>query len=117
MDVRELTLGIVAAPLERPADHVEVLVGPVTDHPVALEQTLHQTLDDLRVFLREAAVHDQHVADDEQVAVGHEHVRLATAAVDDLRNLRLPRHGASEPVLPGLELFEKRSPAPNPSSV
>ena len=100
VDVRELTLGIVAAPLERPADHVEVLVGPIAHHPVTLEQALHQSLDDLRLLLREAAVHDQHVGDDQQVAVGDEHVRLAAAAVDDFRDFRLPRDAPGEPVFP-----------------
>ncbi len=105
--VRELRLGIVAAPLERRGRHVEVLVGPIAHHAVALEQALHEPFDDLRLLLREAAVHDQHVGDDQQVAVRRQHVRLAAAAVDDLRDFRLPRDAPGEPVLPRLELVQK----------
>ena len=52
--LRELLLRVVAAPLERAADDVEVLIGPIAHHAVALEQALHQALDDLRLLLREA---------------------------------------------------------------
>ena len=102
--LRQLRLRVVARPLERAADDVEVRVGPVAHHAVAFEQALHQPFDDLRVLLGEASVHDQHVGDDQQVAVGREHVRLAAAAVDDLRDLRLPRDAAGEPVLARLQV-------------
>ena len=68
------------APLERAADDVEVLIRLVAHHAVAFEQSLHEPLDHLRVLPGEAAVHDQHVGDDQQVAVRREHVRLAAAA-------------------------------------
>ena len=64
--------------------------------------------DHLRLLLREAAVHDQHVGDDQQVAVGRQHVRLAAAAAHDLGDLRLPRHAARELVLARLEVVEEQ---------
>ena len=64
-----------------------------------LLQALHQALDDLRLLLREAAVDDQHVGDDQQVAVGGQDVGLSAAAAHHLRDLRLPRHAPGELVL------------------
>ncbi len=91
---------------DRPIE-IQVLVGAVADHAVALEQALHQPLDDLRLLLREPAVHDEHVGDDEQVTVGDEHVRLAAAAVDHLGDLGFPRHAAGEPVLARLDVVQE----------
>ena len=92
-------------PLERAADDVEVRVGlMIAHHAVAFEEPVHEAGDDLRVLLGEAPVHDQHVGDDEQVAVRGEHVRLAAALLDDLRDLRLPRDAAGEAVLARLQV-------------
>ena len=102
--LRELGLGLITRPLEGAADDVELLVRPIADHAIAFEQSLDEPLDDLRVLLREAAVQDHHVGDDQQVPVGREDVGLAAAAFDDLRDLRLPGHRAGKPVLAGLEI-------------
>ncbi len=55
MHARQLGLRLVARPLERAADDVEIRVGPVAHHAVALEQALHESVDDLRLLLGEAA--------------------------------------------------------------
>ena len=101
-------LRLVAVPLERAGDHVDVLIRLVAHQPVAFEQALHQALDDLRLLLREPAVHDQHVGDDQQVAVGGQHVRLAAAAADHFRHLGLPGHAAGELVLARLDVVQEQ---------
>ena len=90
----------------------------VAHHPVAFEQAVHEARDDLRMLLGEALVHDEHVGDDEQVAVRGEHVRLAAALLDDLGRLRRPGDAAGNACsCPTSDRCRKRSPRAKPSSV
>ena len=106
--VGELALRLVAVPLERARDDVDVLIRLVAHQAVAFEQALHQPLDDLRLLLREAAMDDQHVGDDQQVAVGGEDVGLSAAAAHHLGDLRLPGHAAGELVLARLHVAQEQ---------
>ena len=92
----------------RPID-VQVRVLPIAHHPVAFEQAVDEAGDDLRVLLGEAAVDDEHVGDDQQVAVGGEHVRLAAAAARPPPRSSAPRsRQPARRFLPGLELAQEQ---------
>ena len=117
VDLGQLLAGVVACPLERLGDRVEVRVAVVAHHAVAFEHALREPLDDLRVGLGEAAVQHHHVGDDEQVLVGDEDLGDAAALLDDLADGRLPGHRTGDLVAPDLMSCRNSSPAWPPSSV
>ena len=77
--VRELVARFGLAPLERLGDDADVLGLVVAQPPVAFEHAVHEALHHLRMRLGEALVHGEHVGDDEQVAVRHQHLGGALA--------------------------------------
>ena len=65
---------------------------------------MHEAAHHVRMLLGEAAVHGEHVGDDQQVAVRHQHLGLAVRLLDDLVGPRRPADAAVQPRLRAAEL-------------
>ena len=102
--VRELVARIVFAPFERLGDDADVRCLLVAQPAVAFEDAVHEAAHHVRMRLGEAAVHREHVGDDQQVAVRDQHLGFAVRLLDDLIGARRPADAAVQARLRAAEL-------------
>ena len=88
MHVRQLVARLGLGPFERLRDDADVLVRLVAQPAVAFEHAVHEAAHHVRIRLGEALVDGEHVGDDEQVAVGDQHLRVAVRTSSTTSSVR-----------------------------
>ena len=102
--VRKLVARFGFAPAERLRDDADVRGLLIAQTPVAFEDAVHEAAHHVRIRLGEAAVHREHVGDDQQVAIRHQHLGRAVRLLDDFVGARRPADAAVQARLRAAEL-------------
>ena len=96
MHARQFVARVIVRPAKGLRHHPAMRVRRIPQQAIALEDAVHQPLHHLRVRLGEPLVHRQHVRDDQQVAIGDQHLGAAPGGFHHFLGARRPAHAAIE---------------------